>query len=112
MRLGRAAQRLRYARAGPAAARGARLPQLERAARARGAGPRCRPAPRSALERSRLRLELLDPRLVLQRGYALLTDDDGARPSPACARPAAGQALRATLADGEVDLTVAPPRLI
>lgn len=58
-----------------------------------------------------MRLELLDPRLVLRRGYALLTDLDGAAITSA-AQTRTGQALRATLADGEVDLTVAPRRLI
>jgi len=64
-----------------------------------------------ALERQRMRLELLDPRLVLQRGYALLTDLEGAAIARA-AQTRPGQALRATLADGEIDLTVAPRRLI
>lgn len=63
------------------------------------------------LERAALRLELLDPRLVLQRGYALLADTDGqAVTSVRQARP--GAALRATLADGVVDVTVVPPRLL
>ncbi|ABM60578.1 exodeoxyribonuclease VII large subunit [Verminephrobacter eiseniae] len=59
------------------------------------------------LERTALHLELLDPRLVLQRGYALLTDTGGqAVTRVRQARP--GAALRATLADGTVDVTVAP----
>ncbi len=63
------------------------------------------------LERAQLRLEPLDPRLVLQRGYAWLADSQGhAVISAAATHP--GQALRATLADGEVDLTVSAPRLI
>lgn len=63
------------------------------------------------LDRAALRLELLDPRLVLQRGYAFLTDTDGqAVTSVRQARP--GDALRATLADGAVDLTVDQPRLL
>ena len=58
-----------------------------------------------------MRLELLDPRLVLQRGYALLTDTEGrAVTSVRQAQP--GDALRATLADGVVDVTVAQPRLL
>ena len=57
-----------------------------------------------------LRLKLLDPRLVLQRGYALLTDSDSGHPitSPQQAQP--GQAVRAMLADGELDLRVLPDR--
>ncbi|KQO23157.1 exodeoxyribonuclease VII [Acidovorax sp. Leaf76] len=64
------------------------------------------------LDRAALRLQLLDPRLVLQRGYALLTDAQGhAVTSVRQAQP--GDALRATLADGAVDVTVAAqPRLL
>ncbi|RZJ14030.1 MAG: exodeoxyribonuclease VII large subunit [Acidovorax sp.] len=64
------------------------------------------------LDRAALRLELLNPRVVLRRGYALLTDADGhAVTSVQQARP--GDALRATLADGAVDVTVAAqPRLL
>jgi exodeoxyribonuclease VII large subunit len=51
------------------------------------------------------RLELLDPKLVLQRGYALLRDESGA-PVTSVARTHPGQPLSATLADGEVALTV------
>jgi exodeoxyribonuclease VII large subunit len=63
------------------------------------------------LERAQLRLAPLDPRLVLQRGYAWLADLQGQAISSARATHP-GQALRATLADGEVDLTVSAPRLI
>lgn len=63
------------------------------------------------LERARLRLELLNPNLVLQRGYALLTDSHGhAVTSVGQAR--LGDALRATLADGVLDVTVDQPRLL
>ncbi|HRM54906.1 MAG TPA: exodeoxyribonuclease VII large subunit, partial [Ottowia sp.] len=60
------------------------------------------------LERAALRLSLLDPQLVLERGYAWLEDADG-RPVTRAAQTTPGQALAATLADGKVDLTVAPP---
>lgn len=63
------------------------------------------------LGRAALRLELLDPRLVLQRGYALLTDTDG-RAVTSVRQAPLGTALRATLADGAVDVTVSPPRLL
>jgi exodeoxyribonuclease VII large subunit len=63
------------------------------------------------LERASLRLGLLDPKLVLERGYAWLTDTEGHAVTRAAATRT-GQALTATLADGEVDLTVAPRRLI
>lgn len=50
-------------------------------------------------------LTLLDPSLVLQRGYTWLTDDAGqAITQVAQARP--GQAVRAVLSDGELQLTV------
>lgn len=63
------------------------------------------------LERAQLRLAPLDPKLVLQRGYAWLADMQGQAVTRA-GDTAPGQALRATLADGEVDLTVSAPRLI
>lgn len=57
------------------------------------------------LERSRLRLGLLDPALVLQRGYAWITDAHGHTVTRADqVRP--GQALVATLAHGAIDLRV------
>ncbi|WP_027016344.1 exodeoxyribonuclease VII large subunit [Comamonas composti] len=58
-----------------------------------------------------LRLQLLDPRLILQRGYALLTDADG-RPVTEEQQAPPGTALRAQLAKGSLDLTVTPPRLL
>lgn len=59
------------------------------------------------LDRAGLRLQLLDPSLVLQRGYAWLSDEQG-RTITRVGQTRAGQALQATLADGKVDLTVAP----
>lgn len=63
------------------------------------------------LQTAALRLELLDPRLVLQRGYALLMAADGSVVRRA-SQVRTGEALRATLAEGEVDLTVSRPRLL
>lgn len=57
------------------------------------------------LERAGLRLQLLDPALVLQRGYAWLSDETGQTITRAT-QTHQGQALQATLADGKVDLTV------
>lgn len=57
------------------------------------------------LARASLRLELLDPKLVLARGYAWLTDDQGHTVSRV-RQTSPGQQLRATLVDGTVDLTV------
>jgi len=72
---------------------------------------RCAARHADRLDRAALRLELLDPRLVLQRGYALLTDTVG-QPVTSARQARPGDALRATLADGELDLTVTPPRLL
>ena len=102
-RLERQAQRLRYAvlarlareraviEAATGAARRAPTALLERHAQ--------------GLERTAVRLAGLDPRKVLDRGYALLTQPDGRVVARAAqARP--GQPLQALLADGRVDLTV------
>lgn len=57
------------------------------------------------LQRSEAALGLLDPRLVLERGYAFLTDAQGLAITRAN-QVVPGQALQATLADGELGLTV------
>ncbi len=57
------------------------------------------------LDRAALRLGLLDPHLVLERGYAWLSDADG-QAIARVGQTQPGQALRATLVDGTVDLTV------
>ncbi|PLC02734.1 exodeoxyribonuclease VII large subunit [Variovorax sp. RO1] len=62
---------------------------------------------RERLERVALRLRLLDPALVLQRGYALLTDGEG-RAVVSAGSLQAGDAVVARLSDGSVDLTVTP----
>ena len=59
------------------------------------------------LERLSLRLQGADPRRVLERGYAWLTDEEGHAVTRAAAL-APGQALTATLADGQVPLQVRP----
>jgi len=107
LRLGRMAHRLRYAVLG-------RLEQD--ASRFKGVQSQLRQAVfarlqqgAQVLDRSQLRLELLDPRLVLQRGYALLADEAG-RPITSARETHPGQALVATLADGEVALTESPTR--
>lgn len=66
---------------------------------------------RQRAERAQLRLELLDPKLVLKRGYAWLADLHG-QPITTQKKTHIGQPVRATLADGEVDLTVSARRLI
>ena len=59
------------------------------------------------LERAALRLSSVDPHRVLERGYAWLSDDKGQALTHA-AQFQPGQVVRATLADGDVPLTVAP----
>ncbi|MEO6015819.1 MAG: exodeoxyribonuclease VII large subunit [Polaromonas sp.] len=66
---------------------------------------------RHTLEQAQLHLELLDPQLVLRRGYAWLADLQG-QPITSVGATRPGLPVRATLADGEVDLTVAARRLI
>jgi len=61
-----------------------------------------------ALERARLRLELLDPRLVLQRGYALLVDAAGT-PVTSVRQVQPGQELMGRVADGDIPLAVTRP---
>jgi exodeoxyribonuclease VII large subunit len=59
------------------------------------------------LERHAASLAMLDPHLVLERGYALLSDSKGMTITRTDqTRP--GQAVRATLADGSLGLTVDP----
>ncbi len=60
------------------------------------------------LERSALRLGLLDPALVLQRGYAWITDGHG-RAVTSPAQVQVDDALRATVAHGRIDLRVIEP---
>lgn len=106
LRIERQAQRLRFVLAARTQRAHAELAtQAERlrsayAARLDRAARRC--------ERIELRLQLLDPRLVLQRGYALLTDAEAGHPITSVTQARAGQAVRAALADGEVDLRVLP----
>jgi exodeoxyribonuclease VII large subunit len=56
--------------------------------------------------RAEVRLGLLDPTLVLKRGYAWLTLENGSTLT-SIAQTKSGQSVRATLTDGAVDLTVA-----
>ena len=67
--------------------------------------------PNDRLNNAGMRLELLNPALVLKRGYAWLATLEG-QAVTSTAQTQKGQALRATLMDGEVDLTVSSPRLI
>ncbi|MBA3771974.1 MAG: exodeoxyribonuclease VII large subunit [Ramlibacter sp.] len=105
LRLGRMADRLRHAVTGRAKHDAARFEQA-RSGLMQSVQARLHRGTQ-ALDRARLRLDLLDPRLVLQRGYALLADESG-RPVTSARETHPGQALVATLADGEVALTVWP----
>lgn len=105
LRIERQAQRVRFALA-------ARLRLAEdelRAAREalRGAIAERQAGATRQCERLALRLQLLDPRLVLQRGYALLTDAASGQALTSVHALHEGQGVRAALADGEVDLRVA-----
>ncbi|WP_227494272.1 exodeoxyribonuclease VII large subunit [Ramlibacter pallidus] len=106
LRIERQAQRLRFA----LGARGQRAhDQLARAEERLRAGLAERMArSERRVERLEMRLQLLDPRLVLQRGYALLTDAASGHAITSVAQAQPGQAVRAALADGEVDLRVQP----
>ena len=65
---------------------------------------------RQRLEHIAVRLQLLDPRLVLQRGYALLTDAKG-RAVTSVQQAPVGAALRAVLVDGALEVVVQPQQL-
>ena len=67
--------------------------------------------PKDRLASAGMRLELLNPQLVLKRGYAWLASPEG-KAVTRVTQTRTGQALRATLMDGQVDLTVSNPRLI
>ena len=60
---------------------------------------------RDRLDRAGVRLGLLDPTLVLQRGYAWLSTPQG-QALTSVSQMRTGQDVRATLADGSVELTV------
>ena len=67
--------------------------------------------PKDRLSQASMRLELLSPQLVLQRGYAWLANTEG-QAITRVNQTRTGQSVRATLMDGQVDLTVSSPRLI
>ena len=106
LRIERQAQRLRSTLAARLKHGQEQLVQAQAALRA-GLDLRLERATRQC-ERIELRLQLLDPRLVLQRGYALLTDAASGHAITSVRQAHPGQAVRAALADGEVDLRVAP----
>jgi exodeoxyribonuclease VII large subunit len=106
LRIERQAQRLRHALATRLRKAQDELATVQEGLRG-GLAQRLERAGRQC-ERIEMRLQLLDPRLVLHRGYALLTDAGSGHPITSVRQAHAGQAVRAALADGEVDLRVAP----
>jgi exodeoxyribonuclease VII large subunit len=60
---------------------------------------------RDRTDRAAMRLQLLDPSLVLKRGYAWLTREDG-HALTSVSQAQAGDPVRATLVDGVVGMTV------
>ena len=105
-RLGRAAHRLRFAVHRRLEADTRRFNALD--ADLQGVARERLRRGADSLERARLRLELLDPRLVLQRGYALLADAAG-KPVTSVRHVQAGQPLVASVADGDIPVTVTRP---
>ncbi|MDR2128535.1 MAG: exodeoxyribonuclease VII large subunit [Burkholderiaceae bacterium] len=102
--LARLAERLERAPAPLLAGHAQRLEGLQaRWTSARAAALR---APQERLERAALRLRLLDPALVLERGYAWLSDASGQQPVTRAAQTHTGQTLQARLADGALHITV------
>ena len=107
-RLERAAARLAHAAALRLERERARLQRLTE--RLPPALARPRQAARERLRRAELRLSALDPRRVLERGYAWLENASG-QPLTRAAQARPGQSVAATLADGQVDMTVQDARL-
>lgn len=66
---------------------------------------------RDRCEQAGLRLGLLDPALVLQRGYAWVTMENG-ETLTSVTQAVPGKRVRATLTDGAVDLTVANTKAV
>jgi exodeoxyribonuclease VII large subunit len=71
---------------------------------------RQREAAHQRLQHAAASLTALDPRRVLQRGYAWLQDAQG-QPLTRAAQARPGQTVAATLADGQIDMTVQRARL-
>lgn len=63
------------------------------------------------LASTQIRLDAVNPARVLKRGYTWLADTQG-HAITSVRQTKTGQQIRATLADGEVDLSVTAPRLI
>lgn len=66
---------------------------------------------RQLVQQWHVRMELLNPQRVLERGYSVLTDQTGNVITDAKQAPV-GMPLKALLADGGLDLTVTQPKLL
>lgn len=66
---------------------------------------------RQLVQQWHVRMELLNPQRVLERGYSVLTDQTGNVITDAKQAPV-GMPLKALLADGSLDLTVTQPKLL
>lgn len=66
---------------------------------------------RHALDQSAMRLELLNPQRVLERGYSVLTTQEGVVVHSPQQAPV-GTPLTVLLADGRLDVTVTHPKLL
>ena len=108
-RLAARAQDLQYAQRTTLGRLGDKLQAIERAL-PRAAAEAMRKQ-KSRLEQVGLGLEMLNPQVVLKRGYVWLADAGGL-PITRASQTRMGQPVRATLVDGEVDMTVSAPRLI
>lgn len=103
LRLSHHAQRMHFA----LQAKTARLAHVQQVLQA-GLPVRLRQAferHREVLDRASLRLKLLDPELVLQRGYAFITDAQG-HAVTSVDRLSVGAEVQAHLSDGRADLKV------
>ncbi|HEY4664869.1 MAG TPA: exodeoxyribonuclease VII large subunit [Comamonas sp.] len=66
---------------------------------------------RQSVEQLTMRVELLNPQRVLERGYSVLTTQGGEVLTSVQQAPV-GAALKAVLADGHLDVTVTHPKLL
>ncbi|MDR2153430.1 MAG: exodeoxyribonuclease VII large subunit [Burkholderiaceae bacterium] len=107
-RLARRAERLRHVALLRLERERARLDRL--AERLPAGLARRRDAAHERLRRAEAHFAALDPRRVLERGYAWLQNTDG-QPLTRAARALPDQAVVATLADGQIDMTVQRARL-
>jgi exodeoxyribonuclease VII large subunit len=66
---------------------------------------------RQDLAQFKIRMELLSPQRLLERGYSVLTTPSGQVVTRTLQAPI-GSALKVVLADGSLDVTVTQPKLL